>query len=36
MAYVVVEEGEEGADQIEISNIDKDSYASKKLSTDPY
>ena len=35
MAYVVREEGEEGSDEIEICNIDKDSYKAEKISTDP-
>ena len=35
MAYVVVPEGEEGADVIDISNIDKDTYPREKLTTDP-
>jgi len=33
---MVVPEGEEGADEIDISNIDKDIYPREKLSTDPF
>jgi galactokinase len=36
MAYVAVEDGQEGADEISIANIDKDSYAPVTISTDPF
>ena len=36
MAYITVPEGEEGADEIDISNIDKDTYPREKLSVDPF
>ena len=35
MAFVIIDEGEEGCDDIEICNIDKDSYKAEKISTDP-
>lgn len=36
MAYVAVDDGQEGADEISIANIDKDSYAPVTISTDPF
>lgn len=36
MAYITVPAGNEGADEIEISNIDKDTFPTAKISTDPF
>lgn len=36
MAYAVLNDGEEGAEEIQLANLDKDQYPPEKISTDPH
>jgi len=36
MAYIPIENGKEGSDEITIANVDKDLFPIETISTDPY